>query len=103
MFDDTLIAEAARLLAEAAPEAQVFLFGSYARGTADEGSDLDFLVVEPRVEDPIEESFRLRAAIRDLELFADVVVVSESELERWRDVEGTLIHAALCEGRLLAA
>ena len=103
MFDDALIAEAGQLLSQAAPEAQVFLFGSYARGTADEGSDLDFLVVEARVEDPIEESFRLRTAIRDLELFADVIVVSESEIERWRDVDGTLIHAALSEGRLLAA
>ena len=47
MFDDALIAEAARMLQAAAPEAQVLLFGSYARGEAGPDSDLDFLVIEP--------------------------------------------------------
>jgi len=104
MFDEKLIAEAARRLSAAAPQAQVFLFGSHARGNAGPDSDLDFLVVEPAVDDPVEESVRLRGALRDLDLFADVVVVvSEYEVERWRDVHGTLIHSALSQGRLLAA
>ncbi|HTZ62686.1 MAG TPA: nucleotidyltransferase domain-containing protein [Solirubrobacteraceae bacterium] len=98
-----MIAEAAGRLAAAAPQAQVFLCGSHARGNAGPDSDLDFLVVEPTVDDPVEESVRLRRALRDLDLFADVVVVSEHEVQRWRDVHGTLIHSALSEGRLLAA
>jgi hypothetical protein len=36
-------------------------------------------------------------------LFADVIVVSERDAETWGDVRGSLIHAALSEGRLLAA
>jgi hypothetical protein len=66
-------------------------------------SDLDFLVVEPSVDDPTEESIRLRRTLRGLGLVADVVVVSEREAEDWRDVRGSLIHAALSEGRPLAA
>jgi len=103
MFDETLIAEAARRLSEAAPQARVILFGSHARGTAGPGSDLDFLVVEPTVEDPAEESIRLRRTLRGLGLFADVVVVSEREAEEWREVRGSLIHSALSEGRPIAA
>jgi predicted nucleotidyltransferase len=103
MFDETLIAEAARRLSAAAPEARVILFGSHARGDAGPGSDLDFLVVEPAVEDPAEESVRLRRTLRGLGLFADVLVVSEVEAERWRDVRGSLIHSALSEGRSIAA
>jgi predicted nucleotidyltransferase len=53
MFSEAVIAEAARRLASAAPGAQVILFGSYARGDAKRGSDLDFLVVEPKVEDAV--------------------------------------------------
>jgi uncharacterized protein len=83
--------------------AQVILFGSHARGDAGPESDLDFLVVEPLVEDPIEESIRLRRTLRGLGLFADVVVVSEREAEEWREVRGSLIHSALSEGRPLAA
>jgi len=103
MFDDAVIAEAARRLSEAAPEAQIILFGSHARGDAGPGSDLDFLVVEPSVDDWIEESVRLRGTLRGLGLFADVVVISEREAEEWREVRGSLIHTALSEGRSIAA
>jgi|ERR1700733_291504 uncharacterized protein len=103
MFDERLIAEAARRLSAAAPQAQVILFGSHARGDAGPGSDLDFLVVEPAVSDPAKESVRLRRTLHGLGLFADVVVVSEREAEDWREVRGSLIHSALSEGRLLAA
>ena len=103
MFDEKLVAEAARRLSAAAPRARIFLFGSHARGDAGSGSDLDFLVVEPSVDDQAEESVRLRRTLRGLGLFADVVVVSEREAEEWREVRGSLIHSALSEGRPLAA
>lgn len=47
MLSDAVIEQAGRTLAEeAAAPAQVFLFGSHARGDATADSDLDFLVVE---------------------------------------------------------
>jgi predicted nucleotidyltransferase len=60
----------------------VILFGSHARVTLVPRSDLDFLVVEPTVEDATEESIRLRRTLRGFGLFADVIVVSEHEAER---------------------
>jgi predicted nucleotidyltransferase len=104
VFDDAVISEVARRLLRAAPpQTRVILFGSHARGQAGRHSDLDFLVIEPSVEDAVEESTRLRKAFRDLDVFADVIVVSDEEAEAWRDVYGSVIHAALAEGRLLAA
>jgi predicted nucleotidyltransferase len=104
VFDDALIAEAGRRLLEAAPpRTRVILFGSHARGDAGRHSDLDFLVIEPSVEDVVEESVRLRRALRGLDVFVDIVVASEDEAEAWRDVYGSVIHAALSEGRPLAA
>jgi hypothetical protein len=47
MTDETLIAEAGRRLAAAAPDATVILFGSRARGEGRSDSDLDLLVIEP--------------------------------------------------------
>jgi predicted nucleotidyltransferase len=99
MFDDALIAEAARRLQAAAPGARVLLFGSYARGEAGPDSDLDFLVIEPVVEHPGEESVRLRHVLSGLGLFADVVVTSEREVDRWGDVHGSFIHTALSDAR----
>jgi hypothetical protein len=77
----------------------VILFGSYARGEAGRHSDLDFLVIEPSVEHPAYESVRLRRALGDLVVAADIIVVSQQRVGEWRNVRGSLIHAALAEGR----
>ena len=104
MSDEALIVEAGRRLARAAPpRTRVILFGSHARGEAGRHSDLDFLVIEPEVENPALESVRLRRALGNLVLAADVIVASEQRVGEWRDVRGSLIHAALAEGRELAA
>lgn len=104
MFDDAVIAESGRRLAAAAPPgSRVILFGSHARGDAGKHSDLDFLVIEPDVDNVTEESVRLRRTLRGLLVAADIVVVSEQEASQWGDVHGSVIHAALAEGRPLAA
>jgi uncharacterized protein len=103
VFDSDVIGEAGRRLAAAAPGARVLLFGSHARGEAGPYSDLDFLVVEPSVDDRAAEAVRLRRTLRGLGLFADVVVISEDDARSWGQVRGSLIHAALSEGQPLAA
>lgn len=104
VFDDATIAESGRrLLAAAPPSSRVILFGSHARGDAGKHSDLDFLVIEPLVEDVVRESARLRRALNGLDVFVDIVVVSQESVREWRDVYGTVIHSALNEGRELAA
>jgi predicted nucleotidyltransferase len=45
--DDELLHDIARVIAEASGAIQVILFGSAARGEADSGSDLDWLLVMP--------------------------------------------------------
>lgn len=101
MVDDAVIQEAGRRLSEAPPQARIILFGSHARGEAGEHRDLDLLVIEPSVEDPARESVRLRRALGDLVLAADVIVTSEERVQQWRDVRGSMIHAALNQGREL--
>jgi len=101
VFDDAVIEEAGRRLLQAAPAgSRVILFGSHARGEAGEHSDLDFLVIEPSVEDWGRESVRLHRALQR-GVYADIIVVSEDSVREWRDVYGTVIHAALGEGRPL--
>ncbi len=52
-----------RLVAVARAPSKAIVFGSYARGEADEGSDLGLLVVERELEEKLPESVRLRGAI----------------------------------------
>jgi len=104
VFDDAVIREAGRRMLAAAPAGtRVILFGSHARGEAGRHSDLDFLVIEPSVDNWGHESVRLRRTLDDLDVFADVIVVSEQRVADWRDVRGSLIRAALAEGRELVA
>lgn len=101
-IDDSLTAEAARRLAASAPGARVILFGSHARGEADPHSDVNFLVIEPHVDDEAWESVRLRRALRGLRLPADIIVVGSRYAEDWANVRGSLVHTALSQGRVLA-
>lgn len=103
MTSEELIAEVGRRIAEAAPDATLVVFGSHARGEANKYSDLDLLVIEPEVEDPAAEWLRLSDLLTGLPSAFDVIVVSQEYVDEWRDVRGSLVHAALSEGRPVAA
>jgi uncharacterized protein len=96
-----LIDEAAHRITAAAPGARVILFGSHARGEATAQSDVDLLVIEPRVDDSFNEIVRLQRVLAPLRLPADIVVLSEQHVDEWRDVRSTMLYDALREGRVL--
>ncbi|MBA3746848.1 MAG: nucleotidyltransferase domain-containing protein [Solirubrobacterales bacterium] len=92
-----------RVLADAASsEARVIVFGSYARGTASNTSDLDFLVIEEHVDSRAAESVRLRDALAELDIPVDVLVISEEYAQRRGQIKGTTVATALAEGRVVA-
>jgi predicted nucleotidyltransferase len=89
-----------RLIAVAQPS-RIILFGSYGRGDADEGSDLDLVVALPEVTDKHGEMIRLHKAVGDVGLGVDVLVYSEAEYLRRSQVPGTLLYWARTEGKHL--
>lgn len=101
MSEVALIEEVARRLELAAPDARVILFGSHARGDAGADSDLDLLVIEPKLPRPRAEFVRLRRELRGLGVAIDLLVVSSAHAERWGQLPGTVVHDALHEGREL--
>ncbi len=102
MINAITLNNAVQALAQAAPQAaQIVLFGSHARGDAHDDSDLDFLVIEPTLENRANEMVRLRRALRPLRVSADVLVYSRDEVNRWGQQPGTALYWALREGRVV--
>ncbi len=100
LTQETLQATVARILSVSKPS-KVVLFGSYARGEAREGSDLDLLVIEPEIQERGEEMARLRAAVGRIGAGVDLLVYSEAEVDRRGQVPGTVLYWALREGKVL--
>ena len=103
MIDEAIVNRAVELLKAAAPGSTIIVFGSCARGNADEDSDLDVLVVEPSVTDQWDEMVRLRDALNPLGVPADVLVVSQRTFDYWADTPNTVLYEAVREGRVFHA
>ena len=101
VIDQATIERVVDLLLRAAPAgSKVILFGSYASGEARPDSDVDFLVVEPQVNDRFGEMVRLRQVLRPLLLAVDVLVVSARTYEEWRDTPNTVVYEAAHKGKV---
>jgi predicted nucleotidyltransferase len=95
------IAEAARILADAARPQKIILFGSYGRGVPREDSDVDLLVVEADVTDRVAEMARLNRAISPLRMAVDLLVVSRAMFDYWATTPGNVYFNAIREGKVL--
>jgi uncharacterized protein len=100
--EDTIDRAGRALVDAASGPTKVILFGSHARGDANDRSDFDFLVVERDVVDRFAETARLGRILGRLLIPADVVVVSERYAEKWAPVKGTLVHEAMSQGQVIA-
>jgi predicted nucleotidyltransferase len=100
MVSAEMLNRAARLLLDNSPAgSNVILFGSQARQTATNESDADFLVIEPEVYNRHAEMVRLRQILRPLRFPVDVVVVSRSVFDNWKEIPNTIIYDAYKEGK----
>ena len=103
MISEQVIQQAVQRVVEAAAPSRVIVFGSHARGDADEGSDLDLLVVEPEVANVGQEMIRLHKALWPLNIPVDLLVCSESDFEKKREWRSSAIYWAAREGKVLYA
>ena len=101
MIDEQTMKQVVERIVAAARPRRVILFGSYGRGDADAGSDLDIMVIEPEVADRYAEMIRLHEAVGNIGPGVDVLVYSEAEYEQRSQVPGTVLYWARKEGQAL--
>lgn len=80
---------------------KIILFGSFASGTADADSDVDLLVVMPLTTSKRKQGAQIDMALADVGLPKDVIVVTPEEVQKYRDVVGSIVYPALREGKVL--
>jgi predicted nucleotidyltransferase len=97
-MDSSKVQAVVDALVEAARPERIVLFGSHARGDARDDSDLDFLVIETKVEDRAKEMVRLRRLLRPMRIPVDILVYSSDDVARWGGQPGSALYWALKEG-----
>ena len=90
-----------KVLSEQAQFEKILLFGSYATGNADENSDADIMCIGKQIHNKRKEMVRLRKAVKSLRVPVDIFVTDNDTIDKWGNLNGTVIYWALKEGKAL--
>ncbi len=103
MIREEVINEVKERLVEKFKPQRIILFGSQARGTADEKSDEDILVVCSFRGNRRQLMVAMDRALKGLPIARDIMVLTPEEFERDRQIPGTVARPAWKEGKVLYA
>jgi len=101
MVSEETLKEVTRRLVDGFHPDKIILFGSQARGTADEKSDVDLLVICPVKNNRRNLILGMYNALKGMILATDIVVITPKEFELDRHIPGTIARPAWLEGKIL--
>ena len=101
MVPQQVLREAVKRLVEGFEPIRIILFGSQARGAADDRSDVDLLVICRIAGRKRDLMVAMDRALNGLGIARDVVVLTPEEFERDRHIPGTVARPASLEGKVL--
>ena len=80
---------------------RIILFGSKARGDDNANSDVDLLVIFPNAADKRKIAIDIRRSLSEFNIPKDILVSTPAEIDRKRNLIGTVLHTALREGEVI--
>ena len=80
---------------------KIILFGSQARETANEKSDVDLLIIAANVKNRLKLIDKIDRSLEGLKLARDIVVLSQKEYDSDKIIPGTIARYAFIEGKTL--
>jgi uncharacterized protein len=101
MVSKEILAEVTKRLVEGFHPEKIILFGSQARGTADEKSDVDILVICPVNNNRRALLRNMDKALKGMRLARDIVILTSEEYEFDRKIPGTVARYVSLEGKTL--
>jgi predicted nucleotidyltransferase len=101
MIRKEILNEAVRRIVDKFHPEKIILFGSQARGTADNRSDVDLLIISSIKEKRRKLMVEMRRVLSELEYAFDIIILTREEFERDRNIPGTIGRYASREGRIL--
>ncbi len=101
MTSETIISTMVDRIVERFQPSRIVLFGSRARGDVNKWSDVDLLVVMGGVTDKRSAAVEIRRSLGDLPVSKDIVVATPDEIASRGSIVGTVLHAALREGKVV--
>jgi predicted nucleotidyltransferase len=100
---DNILKETVQRILSVVKPTKVMLFGSAARGEMHENSDIDMLVIVPSGLHRRKTAQKIYRNLIGLGFAADIIVVTEDDIEQFKNHQGIIIQSAIKEGRLLYA
>jgi predicted nucleotidyltransferase len=101
--DERVLQEIVGRIVEAAHPLRIIVFGSVARGEQGRESDVDLLIVMPEGTHRRFTAQMLYQRLRGIGVPVDLVITTQSDLERHKDNPGLVYRTVLQEGRVLYA
>jgi uncharacterized protein len=101
MNNQRVIQNIKRTILQVFPDSRIILFGSRARDDYETDSDYDILII---IKDEIGQELKLpyrtqiRKALLEQEIFSDILIQSQKEVEVKKNLTGHIIKTALLEG-----
>ena len=100
MLDRQTLDDIIRRVVETAQPEKIILFGSAARGDMGPNSDVDLLIIKEGA-DTLNLMARLYRQLHGVGAAVDAIVVSPTDVERFKDSHALVIKPALREGRVV--
>ena len=92
------------IVEETKPE-KIILFGSYAKGTQSEDSDLDLLIIEKetfgKIRSRRKEINKIRSTLSEYRISKDILIYDLNEFNDWKNSINHIIGKSLREGKIL--
>ncbi len=100
---DHVVAETVRRIVDSVRPKKIILFGSAIRGEMGRDSDLDFLIIIASGGHRRRTAQTIYRKLIGVGFAADIIVVTEDDVEKYGDNMGMVIQPALKEGKILYA